>query len=542
MDVDGDEWLHRVVQTLEQRLGSGLLRYLLNVDPVTPLDNIQFSDSQRLAINVVMQRLGPPSWEMDELGGSLQVSGLSEYVKSEGASVVNIVRTLSGGAVEVPQPHEDPLINALLQLAADVWPIYLAKPSRVSPATFWMSSPVGVYAHPATDRATEEFVKDVDLMRLFPYPAEGEDLAAERGIFAEVARRISLIVCNGQGGSLGLASVLTGLVSAAAFRLMMTGEELNLAEMAPHLVCAVADLRELARGNEVNVPALVGLAGVVVGCDKPLVLPSGRVRRASEVDRDLFLGRSISVQTVYETTFPSRVYAVRENRFDDEDPWREFSRHEGRISAAYRGFSHALDLVRLSLLLASPPAGPWLARETARYVSDITSPGGLAWADGSPADVASFELPGDSHHDVESWYGLITRKHSTSLEIGIRRLLSAAASRNDPIDGLVDAVICWESLFGVQTETSFRVTASIAKLLEPDSLAGREELHKELKALYGVRSRLVHGGGEPPQDQVVKLRKRAVDIGADCFRALYRDRDDLIALRADARGARILME
>lgn len=87
----------------------------------------------------------------------------------------------------------------------------------------------------------------------------------------------------------------------------------------------------------------------------PLVIPHGRIRRATQTDRDLFLGSSHSVQTVFETTFPSRVYSVREHKFDDaEDPFSDVRKYETRIQSAYRTFGHSLDLVRLSLLLASP--------------------------------------------------------------------------------------------------------------------------------------------------------------------------------------------
>jgi hypothetical protein len=287
---------------------------------------------------------------------------------------------------------------------------------------------------------------------------------------------------------------------------------------------------------------VVGLDGVTLAEGAPLVLPDGRLRRASATDRELFRG-SGSVQTVYETTYPSRIYSVREHKFDgDEDPFFELSKYEARIQAAYRTFSHSLDLLRLSLLLASPRDTPWLAREAARYVAHLTSPGGsLSW-DRSSAGMASFELSAKDYARVLEWLSVVALKHSPSLDIGMRRLLSAATARSDPIDGFVDAVICWESLFGVQTETSFRVTASIAKLLEPKSLQKPNDLHKELKALYEKRSRLVHGGPEPTQEEVTKLRERAVDIAAACLRALYREREDLITLPSDARGARILLE
>ena len=47
--------------------------------------------------------------------------------------------------------------------------------------------------------------------------------------------------------------------------------------------------------------------------------------------------------------------------------------------------------------------------------------------------------------------------------------------------------------------------------------------------------------GEDPLE-IEKLKKRAVEIAAACLRAFYQERDDLIPLASETRGARILLE
>ena len=543
MDSSGDDAPTSLVPSLQRTLGTELLRYVLTIDEGVSLDGLVLTEFQ---VQTVLALRGWAGLQPGATGGVadfMQVSALSQYVDAPEASVVNILRQMSGGAVESAQASGDPLVDALAELAADIWPVYLARPSGEVPATFWMSTPIGLYSHPAAARAVGVFLKDPELMKLFPFPPSEASPEPRPGLLAGMGYD-SLIVGNGQSGSLSLTNVVAGLVSGAAFRLLMTGAPLSLSGMVPHLISAVAQLKDLAQGREVQVPALVGLAGLTLPEGAPpLVLPHGRLRRATNTDRELFLGGSLSFQTVLETTFPSRVYSVREHKFDDqEDPFADMRKYETRIQAAYRTFAHSLDLVRLSLLLASPVEAPWLAREVARFVSDLTSTGGSRSWSSSSTGTASYELPVGDYSKVQQWLLLVTQKHSASLDIGMRRLLSAATSRSDPIDGFVDAVICWESLFGVQTETSFRVTASIAKLLESKSVKGRDDLHKELKALYGKRSRLVHGGPEPSPEEIEKLKKRAVEIAAACLRAFYQERDDLIPLASETRGARILLE
>lgn len=543
MDTSGGTTRGSLLTSLERGLGPGLLRYLLSIEEEGALETLDLSEVQLQTARVLQSWAGPLPGSTGGVADFIQVSALSRYVESEQTSVANILRRMSGGNIETAERSGDQLVDALALLAADVWPIYLATPSGEGPATFWMSTPIGMYDHPAAGQAVDAFLKDAELMKLFPFPPQDAPPDVRTGLFVGMGYD-SLVVCNGQSGSLSLTNVLAGLVSGAAFRQLMTGSRLSLTGMMPHLASAVDQLRELALGREVRVPALVGLAGLTLPEGAPpLVIPHGRIRRATQTDRDLFLGSSHSVQTVFETTFPSRVYSVREHKFDDaEDPFSDVRKYETRIQSAYRTFGHSLDLVRLSLLLASPSDKPWLAREVARYVSDLTSPGGSRSWDGSAAGVAGHELPADDYEKVQQWLSVVTLKHSASLDIGMRRLLSAATSRSDPIDGFVDAVICWESLFGVQTETSFRVTASIAKLLESTSVNARDDLHRELKILYGKRSRLVHGGAEPSPDEIARLKERAVEIAAACLRSFYQERDDLIPLASDARGARILLE
>lgn len=543
MDTSGGTTRGSLLTSLERGLGPGLLRYLLSIEEEGALETLDLSEVQLQTARVLQSWAGPLPGSTGGVADFIQVSALSRYVESEQTSVANILRRMSGGNIETAERSGDQLVDALALLAADVWPVYLATPSGEGPATFWMSTPIGMYDHPAAGQAVDAFLKDAELMKLFPFPPQDAPPDVWTGLFVGMGYD-SLVVCNGQSGSLSLTNVLAGLVSGAAFRQLMTGSRLSLTGMMPHLASAVDQLRELALGREVRVPALVGLAGLTLPEGAPpLVIPHGRIRRATQTDRDLFLGSSHSVQTVFETTFPSRVYSVREHKFDDaEDPFSDVRKYETRIQSAYRTFGHSLDLVRLSLLLASPSDKPWLAREVARYVSDLTSPGGSRSWDGSAAGVAGHELPADDYEKVQQWLSVVTLKHSASLDIGMRRLLSAATSRSDPIDGFVDAVICWESLFGVQTETSFRVTASIAKLLESTSVNARDDLHRELKILYGKRSRLVHGGAEPSPDEIARLKERAVEIAAACLRSFYQERDDLIPLASDARGARILLE
>jgi hypothetical protein len=117
-------------------------------------------------------------------------------------------------------------------------------------------------------------------------------------------------------------------------------------------------------------------------------------------------------------------------------------------------------------------------------------------------------------------------------------LISAVAGRHDVEDGLVDAVIAWESLFaGTDAgELSFRIAAAMSWLMgrtADDRLA----LHREITSLYGTRSRVVHRG-VAGQDLTTE-RDRAVELGIAAMHALLRDHPDLVD--DDNRGRKLIM-
>jgi hypothetical protein len=119
-------------------------------------------------------------------------------------------------------------------------------------------------------------------------------------------------------------------------------------------------------------------------------------------------------------------------------------------------------------------------------------------------------------------------------------VISAAIDRA-PADRLVDAVIAWENLFGSDTELSFRITASMAWLLEPSSIDDREALQTRLKGIYTTRSKILHGSVVDPRT-VNAQSYDALDLAVVTLAALFRDRPDVLGLPdGAARSNRLLI-
>lgn len=140
----------------------------------------------------------------------------------------------------------------------------------------------------------------------------------------------------------------------------------------------------------------------------------------------------------------------------------------------------------------------------------------------------------------EEWARIVDSCHSPAVDIAARRLTSAVAHRIDPSDSLIDAVMVWENLVGSSSETTFRVTAALAKALEPDP-GKRRALRKDLAHIYNIRSKVVHGVGVH-RPAITDAAKKAVDVAVRALRAFYRRGQEWLALDSTERADTLLIE
>lgn len=519
---------------LEGAFGLAFLRHLLALPEQTTVDDHRLSGTQREALGILHSCLAAP----DRLGMNAfmnVVGGLFTYVPELGMSRAMHLRA-SAGAVKVsPSESGDPLVDALASVAADVWPLYLLRPQMDFPPTFMMASGAATFGHPGMAAAGRAFYADGTLMQLFPFAGEGESVSSS-------PRRYSNIHSVGHNGTLEIGTLLPNLIAVSAFRVLMTGTELGLDSLVRELKLVVNDLRRFADGDEVMVPVVVGLAGPRL-TSSALPLDSGHLRPTTDQDRALFFPNTSAPDAVWETSMPTKMLSLAPNVFDGGGADRitaDFRRAIPVIRRSHRDFQRALDLARLSLLLAAPPGATWLTLEVGRYAGNFIAPGGVRYLGAASSELPTFELTPDSFAEVQSWHSCVTARHHASLDIGVRRLLSATV-RTDPADAFVDAVICWESLFGTSQETNFRVPGSIAMLLEPTDAAMRSVLYRDLQGIYGKRSRLVHGGVEPDTEALEILRQRSIEVAAECLRRLYGARFDLVAHSSESRATSLML-
>lgn len=147
----------------------------------------------------------------------------------------------------------------------------------------------------------------------------------------------------------------------------------------------------------------------------------------------------------------------------------------------------------------------------------------------------------EDHEELLEWFTILVNSEHKTLTIPLQRLKYAIFERYSAEDSIVDAIIAWEGMLSGATETSFKVTGSIANLLaESDS---RKEFYRRLKKLYGLRSDFVHGNENrliKSGEDIWQLREEVILIGLKCMKIILSDAE-LLKLKPSERVNEILI-
>jgi hypothetical protein len=471
------------------------------------------------------------------------VNTITAYVPESATTAANVWRQSCGG--DLPSAERtDGVLASLLALALDTYPaLLLPRPeSDISGARTGISGPV--LSHPTSAAFCRGVLTDPQLRTLFPSAMGLEPDKLTSADFLTISSALTLSL--GRSAILQLSLLPDTLLASAHLRSFLSPAPLSATGYIGYVEEVFQELRSLAGGRRANIPVIYGLSNTEIPPDTALNVPWGILRSPRKRDAPL-LPKEAPVGAVLETTAQVSVLEVQKvaNQAAVGSPLSRLNKYRKEIDLWSQQVDRPCELMRLAILLASPPEGFLVAHQMSRTILDpLQSRPLLQWtatglgAPGmSPAPIAAISAEGLFH--VMHWAQKAT-DHPVKLDIAMRRTLSAVADRADVLDGFIDSILAWENLFSARPETTLRVCGAIAWLLEPDSFDRRKALYGELSKLYGNRSSLVHGS-IATIDDAIAARDRAVSITLDCIRRLYDDRDLLLAKDSGVRGLRLLM-
>jgi hypothetical protein len=371
--------------------------------------------------------------------------------------------------------------------------------------------------------------------RLFanaPRPSPGSD--------ESISTSVGVTFSTGNGHGLQPATLPGTMIGSAMLRHRLHGGNDSPQGFFDCLSEVLAEARELSRGREVVVPRLVGMTGIRLADGLEVATPFGTFRVPREADRLLVADRTdgAKLTAILETTAPLKMF-VRDT--EDSEVTTRFYEEVGPILREYhRRTEQVVTMARFALLLSSEEELLAATQVSQTVFSPLQHGLAQSWVPFHRSPSPASELDAKATERVREWAYRVHANHPPQLGLSMRRLVGATA-RPDPADGFIDAVMCWENMFGAAPETTFRVCGAMACLLEPSDTAKRSELFTKLTRLYRKRSSVVHGATELDHRSAYDCRTQALQYALDAMRKLYDFPDLLTVDGSHDRGRNILL-
>jgi hypothetical protein len=349
----------------------------------------------------------------------------------------------------------------------------------------------------------------------------GADLAL-RSMFPATGEPVRTLMSPTLGVGLDARILPAGFIASAVLNAIFIGVAIHEAALTPLLAEAVWQMRAIATNGIAELPVAIAFDGFAL--QEAIETPMGRLSPPTGAWPYVTSGRDTArVEGVMRMSVhvgsPSQGQLV-------EDLATIVARADSfraAIVVGAGGDANVKPIVKLVTVLH-----PYIG-----FIG-MVSPGQDRLPSPDPRPLTDPE-----HKLVQVTLTEMSRPGGSRLEVAFRHLLSAAVDRVAPADKLIDSVTAWENLVGTASETSFRVSAAMAWLLEPQS-AARRRVFNELRQTYAVRSRVVHG--EPVnRADVEHASAHATKAALDAIRIVLRDYRWLLDLPTSAARADALL-
>jgi hypothetical protein len=444
-------------------------------------------------------------------------------------SMGNLARVIAGGSLYVISPGLDELEKKVLAIALENYPGMIVKETD-DPFDRRMSLPAMRYKNVLVEDFEELVIKDPIIKKLF---TKKDDTSGWSGYSMR---------SSGQGGGHQVWGFADTLVNSGWSYARLQSDTPSIQELVDGVLLAIDKIRKAIKGEEVTIPARIGLTGMVFpeGVDE-INLGWAKLRRANGTD-DRFVkattlkgkltgtnqkGKTTVVDycgnLVAEINVP---YVIKLKDICVGASWPE------ELRVGFCKIEEAVENLRLGLLLAFQNERLILHLSWQVMLDPLTQYHGAGWHDVTRAvNLMPTSLTKNQVTKWKKWAEQIGVNRIPTVGVAIRRMLAAVAERHTPEDILVDAVIVWENLFGASAETTLRVSSSLAWLLGNDA-DDRKEKQAKYKKIYGFRSQVVHGSPDVNEQKLVEYSQEAVNISIDALAAIFEKRADLLKIKS----------
>jgi len=453
-------------------------------------------------------------------------------------SMGNYVRELSGGALyEIPQDLNE-LETKVLAIALENYPGMIVKETD-DPLDRRMSLPAMRYKNVLVEEFENLVMKDLTIKKLF---TKKDDTSGWSGYSMR---------SSGQGGGHQVWGFADTLVNSGWSYARLKSGTPSIDELANGVLLAIDKIRKAIKDEEVTIPARIGLTGMVfpVGINE-IDLGWAKLRRADSRDERFVKATTLKGQLTgtnqkgettvidYSGNLVAEIdvpYIVTLKEMGLGAPWSE------ELRVGFRKIDEAVENLRLGLLLAFQNERLVLHLSWQVMLDPLTRYHGASWQDVTRAvNLMPTSLTKPQVTKWKKWAECIGANRIPTIGVAIRRMLAAVAERRTPEDILVDAVIVWDNLFGASTETTLRVSSSLAWLLG-DNAEDRKERQSKYKKIYGFRSKVVHGSSDVNEQKLVKYSQEAVNTSISVLATIFEKRLELLNVKSSEERSIVIM-
>ena len=303
---------------------------------------------------------------------------------------------------------------------------------------------------------------------------------------------------SGSGGTQQIFTYISGILLTAIDLTVLEGKEFDKNIILVNLHKSFERFKEFIRGEIVNEEHIVGLSGFSVEKNVKIGFKDSIAFALNEFQSQYFFGNN-DTHLVIKNDF-ARKLLFHGNRKNMEKFYKnsdlKISNFNSKIHELVKNIrlSLVLTLANSEQLLYSFIEGDYLISATGNLNSFIWENNNII------RKTSNIKINNSIANKIAIKYLTIIDNDLSSINIAINRLLSATCMRYSPDDMLIDAVMCWENIIGSEYEVSFKVCASMAKLLANNE-DERRQIFNELKKIYKKRSQLVHGNTTYVTDQ-----------------------------------------
>ncbi|MFC8586055.1 hypothetical protein ACFUGD_16105 [Streptomyces sp. NPDC057217] len=529
------------IKKLEDFFGASFISYILGQDDVA-----MSSDSRVFppgALELLDGICVSTAYQEPHVRWMNVAANVMRYIGDQEMSLANYMRQLGGGDLARAEETTDSLLNSLLRVACEIYPAFLVKRPHAEPLMGNLACGSEFLAHSEGLAFTVALLDDQDTSALFP---DRESLAGKAP--AEQSREIidvqSYAVTSGVGLQiLRLHSFGEHILNSAFHRMVTANEGVSREGFLREVSRVLDDIRKLGRGESIDVAVVVGLAQLAID-RSDVELGSGRIVKrkfcyANEGSGAPWNPIVLVAKQKYKIHKVESV-VIAEGEFNRPD----FQSYHRQVREWHSEIDWATDKCCLAIYMASDVARPsGVVPAFTAVLEPFTHYPIEPWTSRPQPSVAAIHLSEESAIEVSNWYSKIQNSHPASLNIAIRRMVSACNGRYSPSDSLLDAVLAWENMFSGTPETVLRVCGAMASLLAPGGYEDRRALYERVKKIYNARSQIVHGKSKRNLTEALiqEFADSAIEFAFKALKELYGCPEILTLGDSDARGLAVLL-